>query len=102
LKGYQTQADLITSKGGNPAVAYFGMGGVYAGLEQYEQARTAYLQAAQLGSDQNQWLVYKSIASMSALLKDTAMQREYLQKALELAPQDQKIELKSELDKLAP
>jgi hypothetical protein len=102
LQAYQIQADLLTRKGANPAVAFFGIGNVYEALTQYGQARAAFLQAAQLGSAQNQWQIYERIAVMSSFLKEPATQREYLQKALDLAPQDQKARLRDELNKLAP
>ena len=106
LKAYQTEADLLTNKNANPVLAFLGMGNVYENLKQVDQARAAYLQAVQFGNDSPNspisWQVYQRIAVLSSELKDPLMQREYLQKAIASAPDDQKAALNDQLNKLTP
>jgi tetratricopeptide (TPR) repeat protein len=102
LQAYQQQAKLITEQRENAAGAIADVGKAYESLQQFQLAREAYLNAAALGLGNNQWQVLKKIAELSGDLKDAASQREYLQKAIQIAPEAEKSALQSELGALNP
>jgi len=100
VQAFQTQADLITARGDKPSKALLAVAQVFEKMEQFSNARENYLRAATLGIGENEWLVYKKLADLSARLNDVSARRDYLQKAHDLAPQDQKPALQEELDGL--
>jgi tetratricopeptide (TPR) repeat protein len=102
LQAYQNQAELLASQKANAAMAFFNVGKTYESMQKYSEAREAYRHSAELNLAENQWRVYKRIADVSALLKDPAGQRQFLQKALEAAPPAEKPALQSEINALAP
>jgi O-antigen ligase len=86
----------------NPAFAWLDIGDVYVLLQQYGQAREAYLQAQRLGLGDYQWESYKKLAEVAGKTNDTTAQRIYLQQAISLAPIEEIAGLQKVLDSLRP
>ncbi len=102
LVDFIKEVETYKNNGQNPALALFDLGDGYFSLQQYDQARAAYLQAADLNVGDFQWQLYEKIAETSGYLNDRASQREYLQKALDAAPVAEKPSIRQKLNQLAP
>lgn len=102
VQAFQKQAEILSQQGGNPTPALIDLGTAYQGLQQYEQARAAYLKAVEHGAGENQWKLFFEIAQISGLLDNPAGLRQYLQKAIESAPEAEKPALQAKLNSLVP
>ncbi|MBI5353123.1 MAG: O-antigen ligase family protein [Chloroflexi bacterium] len=102
LKDVKVGIEMLDRRGENPSLAFFQLGNIYTSLQQYEQARDAYLQADKFGAGDYQWEVYKNLADVSGRLNDISAQREYLQKAIAIAPAGEINALQSELNAINP
>ena len=92
--------EMKNKRGENPSLAFLQLGRVYASLQQYDQARDAFMQAASFGAGDYQWEVYLSLSNVFESLNDVPSQRKYLQQAIAIAPPDVKPTLQIELDAL--
>jgi tetratricopeptide (TPR) repeat protein len=101
-KDLETAIEMMKRRNENPSSVLLQLGDAYVRLQQFDRAHDAYLQAEQFGLGDNQWQVYQKIADIYGKRNDIAAQRDYLQKAISLAPEDQKASLQVALDLLEP
>jgi len=102
LKEVKVGIEMLDRRGENASLAFLQLGNIYFSLQQYESARESYLRSVQLGAGDYEWEVYKSLADTSGKLNDPTAQREYLQKAIAVAPEEEIDALQSELNAIKP
>lgn len=94
--------EMMNRRSENPSFALLQLGDVYTRLQQYDQAREAYLQAEKLGLGDSQWKVYQKLAEVSGKMDNPASQREYLKQAIAIAPAEEISALQTALNLLNP
>ncbi len=92
----------IEAAGGKPLQEWIDIGNYYANLNDLASAREVFLHVAELDAGDNQWQVYRAIGNLSRSLGEPKKAREYLLKALEIAPEEQKASIQAALDSIGP